>query len=904
MFGQQPKHALVFKNETGGVFANQTHHSANNEYKYSCFYFADTLSVDSQGHQIKIYGNGRGGILNTNLRQNIAIIKYDVNFVYQYHWVISTAVNVLIKVNDNVSTIYSEPFSLCRWSNENKVYFSGTCSPTDSFVVFDKYNKPTHAFYPSNLFNKQVSFSLAINIYNNQVEFCNLFWVNNLHSLYVARTFNAKFINATTNQFEVYLDMDTLGWDVVDTLSVWNNNNINTYKLNKRSDLQLTFDHGGNLLNWKNDLYLQNNDNSKYITLLKSIKQQNYLYSFFKVYSPTNDTLVIQNNKTIAVNDSFTFFFVKHDSLNRLVWVKPFAKTNRDFEFDFCKVGNNRLAFYIQRVNNTNPITWLANFSQIPHNHVPNIFLFDTSITQLKYRNISARLVSKIYNNGCNDELSIICNLSNWNYSIDGIAPQQLVFPCFGIYKFDSNLVAQTVQQIIWDDRIPSVVHTLDNWIMNTNHFANSLGSRYSYSDGEIVDQQNRTFITGLIDRKWFLDCGKEVIPVPRPTFGNYTAGVIFIFDAPGKIIDTSVCYGLLSPSGKYFYNTSGQYTDTIQAGSCDSIIKLRVFVKNSFSNIDTSVCYKFVTPSKRYTFFNDTTFTDTIGNASQCDSLITFRIQVKSTLDTLNMKSCKPIVSPSGKFTFTFSGTYLDTLINNNGCDSVLVIHYKYLSTIDTISLTSCNSRSAPSNKFDLTITGQYLDTLINRNGCDSILVINYTQSNSQLNITKSNDISCDSPITFLSISPFFNNIKWEPRAMLSNNNYNETSLKSKNTQTVFVEATDTLGCLFFDTILVNVNISDSLFETYNVVTPNNDGKNDEFNLQISKFNIIEMNFVVYDRWGNLLFETNTPIQNWNVKTNSGLSLTDGVYYYHLNAKTSCDTYVNRHGIIHVINN
>lgn len=65
------------------------------------------------------------------------------------------------------------------------------------------------------------------------------------------------------------------------------------------------------------------------------------------------------------------------------------------------------------------------------------------------------------------------------------------------------------------------------------------------------------------------------------------------------------------------------------------------------------------------------------------------------------------------------------------------------------------------------------------------------------------------------------------------------------------------------------------------NVFTPNGDGKNDLFTpLSCTAF-IETMTFVVYNRWGTKIFESNNPTINWDGKTSDGQDLPSGTYYY-----------------------
>jgi len=68
--------------------------------------------------------------------------------------------------------------------------------------------------------------------------------------------------------------------------------------------------------------------------------------------------------------------------------------------------------------------------------------------------------------------------------------------------------------------------------------------------------------------------------------------------------------------------------------------------------------------------------------------------------------------------------------------------------------------------------------------------------------------------------------------------------------------------------------------FELPNTFTPNNDGANDLFVPIRNRF-INNIRFKVYNRWGNLMFETSDPQINWDGTNRSGKPVDEGVYYY-----------------------
>ncbi len=65
------------------------------------------------------------------------------------------------------------------------------------------------------------------------------------------------------------------------------------------------------------------------------------------------------------------------------------------------------------------------------------------------------------------------------------------------------------------------------------------------------------------------------------------------------------------------------------------------------------------------------------------------------------------------------------------------------------------------------------------------------------------------------------------------------------------------------------------------NIITPNGDGSNDIFQLNFQYENV-----VIYNRWGQQLFESNNNESFWNGRTTSGNEVPDGTYYYIITTK------------------
>jgi gliding motility-associated-like protein len=97
------------------------------------------------------------------------------------------------------------------------------------------------------------------------------------------------------------------------------------------------------------------------------------------------------------------------------------------------------------------------------------------------------------------------------------------------------------------------------------------------------------------------------------------------------------------------------------------------------------------------------------------------------------------------------------------------------------------------------------------------------------------------------------------------------------------------TLSELVFD--IENFNI--------NVITPNADGSNDF--LDFSVYDLKQLSFTVFNRWGNQVFNSDDVGLKWDGKTNSNKQLSDGTYFYILNATTSSNKQINKHNYMNL---
>ncbi len=100
-----------------------------------------------------------------------------------------------------------------------------------------------------------------------------------------------------------------------------------------------------------------------------------------------------------------------------------------------------------------------------------------------------------------------------------------------------------------------------------------------------------------------------------------------------------------------------------------------------------------------------------------------------------------------------------------------------------------------------------------------------------------------------------------------------------------VMLVVTSADGCT--DTAFAIVPIIDG-FNIPNVFTPNGDGVNDVFQINGSGFNTFKCQ--IYNRWGNLIFESNAPQIFWDGKTLAGTKAPAGVYFVIIEIDTLTD--------------
>ncbi|MFH1320870.1 MAG: PKD domain-containing protein [Bacteroidota bacterium] len=85
-------------------------------------------------------------------------------------------------------------------------------------------------------------------------------------------------------------------------------------------------------------------------------------------------------------------------------------------------------------------------------------------------------------------------------------------------------------------------------------------------------------------------------------------------------------------------------------------------------------------------------------------------------------------------------------------------------------------------------------------------------------------------------------------------------------------------------DTVSHTFNIKWTKFSIPNVFSPNGDGINEIFNVE--GFDVVQVEGMIFTRWGQKIYEWNTTQGGWDGRTTAGVPVSEGTYFYILKVR------------------
>ena len=121
--------------------------------------------------------------------------------------------------------------------------------------------------------------------------------------------------------------------------------------------------------------------------------------------------------------------------------------------------------------------------------------------------------------------------------------------------------------------------------------------------------------------------------------------------------------------------------------------------------------------------------------------------------------------------------------------------------------------------------------------------------------------------------------NLTWSPNFNMDNPYTEDPTVDPTFSTTYYLEAESIDGCTGIDSVIVFVTQVNELIIN-NIITPNGDGKNDTWD--INKPSVLSGCPVsIFNRWGKLVWQSNSYNNQWDGTNNEGEPLPDGNYFY-----------------------
>ncbi len=290
---------------------------------------------------------------------------------------------------------------------------------------------------------------------------------------------------------------------------------------------------------------------------------------------------------------------------------------------------------------------------------------------------------------------------------------------------------------------------------------------------------------------------------------------------------------------------------------------------------------------------------------------------------------SWSPNVSTSENGTNLTAGDYTVTVTDAAGCSDAVVFTINEPAAIaiaETITNTGCGQDNGSialqvtggNGNYTYTwlpnvstsslatglASGSYDVTVTDGNGCTQ--TGNYTvgaAGSFALNIVpESSSIKEGESIDLhLEIDPgiIVDSIIWSPTTGLSCSDCTDPIAAPKETTTYYVQVIDDNGCSAMDSITITVTSPCAKIYIPTSFSPNGDGMND---LQCVMGDCIAtLDFTIYNRWGEIVFQTADPKECWD-GTFRGKLVQTGVYVYKLKATLDNGDKLEESGNINVV--
>ena len=421
-----------------------------------------------------------------------------------------------------------------------------------------------------------------------------------------------------------------------------------------------------------------------------------------------------------------------------------------------------------------------------------------------------------------------------------------------------------------------------------------------------VVDAYNNVYTIGSFGTSVDFDPGPGVYTINSPYYGasaliKLTPDGGFSYAAPFQSLNygsTTFNRMELDPAQSIFITGAirgendfdpgpGVYPFSSSYGGSSFVAKFSRCLNVTRSSLTASACNSYTLNNQTYSASG--TYHQTIPNTAGCDSIITLSLTINKKLTEQSKTICEGAFFYAGGRNQTTSGTYYDTLLTTTGCDSViqtrLTVNPSPLPNlgVDTSFCKNTSITLSPGtfasylwqdNSTNATFTastaGLYWVQVTNNYNCtsrDSFRVTRVTEP--PANFLKETDSICSyESLELASLRPF--------KTYLWSTGASTESIQVQAPGTYWLKTTDEYGCSGQNTITVLPKQCRVGVYVPTAFTPNNDGKNDYFKPAIFG-NLRHYQLTIYNRWGQVIFQTDQPEKGWDGKVNGVTQPTTG---------------------------
>jgi gliding motility-associated-like protein len=303
-------------------------------------------------------------------------------------------------------------------------------------------------------------------------------------------------------------------------------------------------------------------------------------------------------------------------------------------------------------------------------------------------------------------------------------------------------------------------------------------------------------------------------------------------------------------------------------------------------------------------------TYSDTLTTAAGCDSIVSVNLNITGAIITppITANACSSYTAPWGTV-YTQSGTYSDTLTTAAGCDSIVSVNLNITGLPALSATTTADSCAEGVGTAVVNVSGGTAPyTYVWSNGATGSQQANLNGGFYNVTVTDQKGCTSTALVSVPIVSPPVVNVnlsaislfqgdsvqliasgavtyQWTPATGLSCSACpNPVASPLQNTVYTAI-GIDANGCRAEETVSIIIDIRCNELFVPTIFSPNSSGP--AANEQVCVFSncIAEMDFAIYDRWGQLVFETKNPKECWD-GTKDGKEVGTGAYTYRLLVK------------------